>query len=62
MKKEKLKKPPIGLMPKYLWDDQRLFDVCAAITRYYQACLEIPIDWVEEYNSFMRIKNTKKYK
>lgn len=53
----KKKKPPLGLMPKYLWDEQRLYDVCMAITKYYQACLEIPIEWIEEYNLLIRDKN-----
>jgi len=49
----KTKKPPMGLMPKKLWDEQRYYDVCAAITRYYQAGMKIPIKWIKEYNKFV---------
>jgi hypothetical protein len=48
---------PIGIMPKYIWDDKRFYEVCGAITRYYQEGLEIPIEWIEEYNQYIRSKN-----
>jgi len=46
-------KPPEGLKPRYLHDEQRYLDVCSAIARYYNSSSRIPIDWVEEYNELI---------
>lgn len=43
------KKPPLGLMPRKLWDEKRANEIKAAINRYTKAGLEIPTAWVEEY-------------
>lgn len=43
------KKPPLGLMPRKLWDEKRANEIKAAINRYAKAGLEIPTAWVEEY-------------
>ncbi len=45
-----MNKPPPGLKPKHVHDQERLIEICGAIARYYQAGLEIDIDWVIEYN------------
>ena len=50
----KLVKPPVGLRPKYISDAERLEEVKAAIVRYFNAELEIPILWVEEYNNLIK--------
>lgn len=49
-----IEKPPIGLMPKFIHREKRLMDVCGAISRYYNAGLEIPIEWVQEYNELVK--------
>ena len=54
---EKIKRPPLGLVPKYIHESKRHNEVCEAITRYYQEGLEIPIEWIEEYNQYIRSKN-----
>jgi len=46
-------KPPIGLIPKSINDQKRYHEVCEAITRYYNASLQIPIEWIEEYNELV---------
>tara|TARA_B110000902_G_C14018687_1_gene479441 strand:+ start:100 stop:273 length:174 start_codon:yes stop_codon:yes gene_type:complete len=52
--KTKLVKPPVGLRPKYISDAERLEEVKAAIVRYFNAELEIPVLWVEEYNNLIK--------
>ena len=42
-------RPPLGLMPKYIWQEQRLQDIKEAITRYVSAGKEIPNEWLDEY-------------
>lgn len=44
---------PIGLYPRYLREESRFLEVCAAISRYYNSGTKIPIDWIEEYNELV---------
>ena len=50
-------RPPLGLIPKKLYDEQikveRFNEVCGAIARYYDAGLKINIEWIEEYNELV---------
>jgi len=46
---------PIGLKPKFVKDLERLNEIREAIVRYYDAELEIPIKWIEEYNELINI-------
>jgi hypothetical protein len=55
-----VKKPPIGLKPKFINDEQRLNEVRGAISRYYEAELKIPIDWIKEYNDLIDIVYKKR--
>ena len=34
--KEIEKKPPLGIMPKYIWDKKRLSELCEAVSRYWE--------------------------
>lgn len=45
-----LKKPPLGLMPKDIFESNRVIDIGNAIYRYIEASKKIPLEWVEEYN------------
>lgn len=47
-----MKKPPIGIMPKNVWESIRYNDLIAAIKRYLDANLPMPIEWLNEYNDF----------
>lgn len=44
------KKPPLGLMPRKLWDEKRANEICAAMERYQEAGVVIPAEWIEEYD------------
>jgi len=47
--KEEVKpKPPLGLVPDYIWREERLDDIKGAIKRYLDAKLQIPISWITE--------------
>lgn len=46
-------KPPLGAMPKNLWDDMRADILVGAITRYAEARFAIPLEWVEELNGML---------
>ena len=58
-----MKKPPIGLTPKWLHYTERFSEVCGALSRYYNAELKIPIEWIEEYNELIdKINDSNKSK
>lgn len=54
---KKLNRPPLGVMPKNIYYQkvyqERLSDLCGAISRYYNAGLPINIKWIEEYNELI---------
>lgn len=41
-------RPPLGLMPRYIWEERRMYEVVGAIHRYMEARYEIPLEWLEE--------------
>lgn len=45
-----LEKPPLGLMPRKLWEEQRLTAIAQAMERYNLAHTPIPDEWHEELN------------
>lgn len=55
-----MSKPPLGVTPKNIWDMQRIENLKGAIDRYCNANREIPIEWIEEYNSLVNKKHTTK--
>ena len=42
------KKPPLGLTPRWLLDEEREIEIYAAIDRYNEAGYPIPIEWIQE--------------
>ena len=49
-------KPPIGLKPRFIIDEERAKEVKSAIIRYLEAQIFLPIEWVEEYNELIKKK------
>jgi hypothetical protein len=49
----------MGLLNKDLHDAFRFEDVCAAISRYFEAGLPVPIEWVKEYNNIVDQQHAK---
>jgi hypothetical protein len=47
-----IEKPPIGLKPKWLHDEQRQRECKEAIERYVNARRKVPQEWLDEYNSY----------
>ena len=43
-----LKKPPLGLEPRWVHDSRRASDILDAIERYTDANMSIPKKWIEE--------------
>lgn len=51
-----MKKPPLGLKPRYIHDGERLYEIKEAIVRYMDADCPIPAEWVREYNELISRK------
>jgi hypothetical protein len=47
-------KPPIGITPKHIHDDQRFIELCGAIQRYYDTETPIPVEWIREWNEHVK--------
>lgn len=52
---EQVKKPPLGLMPRYVWDLKRQEAILQAMHRYSVAEKAIPVDWIYELTDLMQI-------
>lgn len=48
-------KPPIGIKPKHIHDEERIRDLSSAAVRYLQARFPIPMEWIEEYNQLLEV-------
>lgn len=48
--RDRQKKPPIGVMPRWAHELQRIEDLGEAIQRYAKANIHIPFEWINEYN------------
>lgn len=43
-----MNKPPLGVTPKYLWDERRIRDLMGATARFIDEGEPVPKEWVEE--------------
>lgn len=49
-----IKKPPLGLKPRFLIEEERILEIRSAILRYIDDKFPIPIAWIEEYNELAK--------
>lgn len=54
---KKIKKPPLGIRPKWLVEEEyksnRITEINDAIKRYLNESAKIPLKWIEEYNELI---------
>jgi hypothetical protein len=43
-----MNKPPLGVMPKDIWEEKRYIDLLEAISRYIEANKQPPYEWIDE--------------
>lgn len=43
-------KPPLGVIPRDIWDWKRQEELAEAMARYLEVGMKIPTKWLEEYN------------
>lgn len=53
------KKPPLGITPKWFWDERRRDEIKEGIIRFMEANHTIPQNWVDEYNDLVKEKDVK---
>ena len=53
-----VKKPPLGVMPRFAHDELRLRALRQCIANYMQAGLTLLPEWIEEYNELIKRKET----
>ena len=49
-------KPPLGIAPRYVIDEQRAREIIAAVLRYLDAVKPVPREWLEELFDRVNIK------
>lgn len=49
------KKPPLGAIPKTVWDVTRLEELSKVIGKYLEGGWKIPGEWVDEYNELVEL-------
>lgn len=42
--------PPLGLMPRHMWNKKRRDELSEAMLRYMEVGKSIPQEWIDEYN------------
>ncbi len=47
-------KPPLEVMPRKIWEQDRQLNLLAAMARYVEECIPIPQDWIQELNELNR--------
>jgi hypothetical protein len=48
--------PPVGLMPRFIWEERRMTAISEAMARYIAAYKAIPQEWIDEYNELAKNK------
>lgn len=43
-------KPPVGIMPRFVHDRQRLKEIKNAVNAYMETEFPMPVEWIIEYN------------
>jgi hypothetical protein len=54
-----IERPPLGLTPRWIWDEHRMKEIKKAMKRYTIKGKRIPQEWTNEYNELTQRKNDK---
>ena len=50
-------KPPLGLVPRFIRDEERVSEILEAIARYNEVGKPVPQEWLDELNEKIRKEN-----
>ena len=51
-------KPPLGIPPRHLHEENRMQQISDAVARYTEVFKPIPAEWIEEYNELAARRTT----
>jgi hypothetical protein len=51
-----LKKPPLGIVPRWLCKMRRVYEICDAIVRFTNEETPIPAEWIDELIDLIEIQ------
>ena len=51
-----IKRPPLGIVPRYIHDEQRAREIISGILRFMDAGWPVPREWLEELFERVKIK------
>ena len=54
--------PPIGIRPAWSWNEERVMDLIDAISRYREAGLKVPEEWLSELKLVIQYTHFKELK
>lgn len=52
-------KPPIGILPRYIHEEQRIESIKGAMNKYINENKKFPTEWLEEYNELIGRRENK---
>ena len=55
---EPIKEPPLGLMPRCIWIEHRTYEILAAMERYSEAGMVIPVEWIGELDYMIQLERS----
>ena len=47
---DRVEKPPLGIVPKYVWSQKRMEEILEGTKRFMSAGKEVPDEWLKEYH------------
>lgn len=47
------KKPPLGLKPRFIYEEERRDEIKEAVFRMFNANVGVNTDWIREYNEIV---------
>lgn len=48
-----IEKPPVGVKPKWMLDEERIYELFDAIMRYKKSGAAIPFEWIDELTNLL---------
>ncbi|MCJ8352356.1 hypothetical protein [Moritella sp.] len=57
-----IKKPEVGIKPKFIHDEHRLIKIDDAILRFVENGQSIPIEWITERDQLIEVIGARKLK
>lgn len=54
---KKYKKPPLGVKPRFIWEEERIEALQDAMKRHIENGFMVPVEWAQEHNELITKRN-----